>query len=48
MYTVTVLNLITKQTFDKIFSSPYLARKFISKCKYSKRVRVIGTSGFVG
>lgn len=28
-------------TFRKEFSSPYFLRKFIIKCKYSKRIRVI-------
>lgn len=45
MYEVTVLNLISNMTFTKTFSSPYLAQAFIRKCKYSKKVRVIATSG---
>ena len=28
-------------TFRKEFSSPYFLRKFIIKCRYSKRIRVI-------
>lgn len=48
MYEVTVLNLLTKATFIKTFASPYLARKFLAKAKRSKKIRVIGTSGFIG
>lgn len=48
MYEVTVLNLLTEVTFIKSFTSPYLARKFMAKAKRSKKIRVIGTSGFIG
>lgn len=48
MYEVTVLNLLTKATFIKTFASPFLARKFLAKAKRSKKIRVIGTSGFIG
>ena len=48
MYEVTVLNLLTNATFIKQFSSPFLARKFLAKAKHSKKIRVIGTSGFIG
>lgn len=45
MYEVTILNLVSKTTFIRQFESPYLAQKFIRKCRYSKKVRVIATSG---
>lgn len=47
MYEVLVLDLIRNITFTKTFSSPFLARKFINKCKYSRKVRVIGTTGLI-
>lgn len=46
MYAVEVMDLIRKVTFTKHFSSPYLARNFVKKLKYSKKLRVISTSGF--
>ena len=47
MYEVTVLNLKSGVSFVHNFASPYLAQKFINKCKRSKTVRVIATSGIV-
>ena len=41
MFTVYCLNLKTKEIFDKKFDSPYLCRKFINKCRHSKKVKVI-------
>ena len=46
MYSVTVMNLKTKTQFVKEFASIFLAKKFVNKCKYSKTVRVVETSGF--
>ena len=46
MYSVTVLNLKSNSQFVKTFTSLFLAQKFVNKCKYSKKVRVIETSGF--
>ena len=47
MYEVTVLNLKSGMSFVRNFASPYLAKKFINKCKRSKAVRVIATSGII-
>lgn len=47
MYEVTVLNLKSNLTFVKQFASPYLARKFINKCRRSKTVRVVATTGII-
>lgn len=41
VYTVRCINE-KGQSFDKKFSSPYLMRKFINKCKYSKKIEVVG------
>lgn len=43
MITITLRNLKTGEVFDKVFTSPYLARVFVNKCRFSKKVRVIGT-----
>lgn len=42
MYTVTLLDLKSNKRFEKFFNSPYLMNKFINKCKYSKKIKVIG------
>lgn len=34
-------NLLTDELFRKEFESPYLLRKFIRKCSFSKRVKVL-------
>lgn len=34
------------ERFKKEFSSPYLLNKFINKCKYSKKIEIIGTLYF--
>lgn len=40
MYEVTCLNLITNQEFIKEFEFYGQFRKFINKCKYSKKIKV--------
>lgn len=47
MYEVTILNVKSGVSFVRQFTSPYLAQKFINKCKRSKTVRVIATSGIL-
>lgn len=32
------------EQFEKEFDSPFIARNFYLKCKYSKRVRIISVS----
>jgi len=31
------------ERFEKEFPSPYLMDKFIKKCKYSKKITIVGT-----
>lgn len=47
MYEVTILNVKSGVSFVRQFTSPYLAQNFINKCKRSKTVRVIATSGIL-
>lgn len=35
-------NLENGETFTKIFDSQYLMEKFLTKCRYSKRIQSIG------
>lgn len=41
MYEINLLVIENNKTFTKIFWSEYLMRKFINKCKYSKKLKVI-------
>lgn len=43
---LTIYNLITKQTFTKVFDDLYRVRDFVRKCKYSKKIRIIGQTGY--
>lgn len=45
MMTVTLLNLATNKTFEKEFDIFEDLRKFLIKCKYSKKVKVISYTG---
>jgi len=38
---VTLRNLKTNKIFTKKFTSEYLARKFILKCRHSEKVEII-------
>ena len=40
MYEVGCLDLITGKHFYLSFSSLFIARKFINKCKYSKKIKI--------
>ncbi len=42
MYTITCLTLDRHTTFDKEFNDIKLAHNFVNKCKYSKKIKVIG------
>ena len=44
MYEVELLNLETKVIFTKIFWIEQLKNKFIRKCKYSKKLKVLGVA----
>lgn len=41
MFTVDLLNVATGKEFKKVFDSPYLLNKFLNKCRFSKRVKVL-------
>ena len=43
MYELTCLNLDNNKTFKKVFYNVIAKDYFIKKCKYSKRIRVLGT-----
>lgn len=46
MYEVELLNLETKVIFTKVFWDKQLKNKFIRKCKYSKKLKVLGVSDY--
>lgn len=41
MYEVRLLNLPNGEKFSKLFNSEYLMNKFVNKCKYSKKLKII-------
>jgi hypothetical protein len=43
---LTMLNLTTNKTFTLNFSDLYRLRDFVRKCKYSKKVKIIGQFGY--
>lgn len=45
MIEVCLVNLKTRQKFTKEFTSPFLARKFLNKVKYSKKLAVVSVFG---
>ncbi len=42
MSILIIQNIITGERFEECFDSEYLKEKYKNKCKYSKRIRVIG------
>ena len=46
MFSIELLNLKTNVCFSKTFNSLYLAERFLNKAKRSKKLRVLGTTGF--
>lgn len=44
MYICYFKDLIEDRIFSKKFDSPYLMNKFLTKCRYSKKIRCIGKS----
>ena len=42
MWRVFLLNMKTNEEFYKDFDSPYLMNQFLTKCRYSKKVRTLG------
>lgn len=42
MYKCYFKNLENNQEFSKIFDSPYLMNQFLIKCRYSKRIKLLG------
>ena len=43
-YVVFLKNLISGETFEKEFTSPYFMNQVKTKCRYSKKIRCIGTT----
>lgn len=41
MYELIILDLTTNKKFSKVFTSEYLKNRFKSKCKYSKKLKII-------
>lgn len=41
MYDVTFYVIESKRTVTKKFSSPYLARRFVNKLKFSKKCKLL-------
>ena len=41
MYELNILDLTQNRTFKKYFNSEFLMNKFINKCKYSKKIKII-------
>jgi hypothetical protein len=41
MYKLDIINLESNKRFIKNFDSVYLMNKFLNKCKYSKRIKVV-------
>ena len=46
MLEVTLINLKTGERFTKSFDSLFLCKKFVEKCRYSKKVSVIWHPNF--
>lgn len=42
MYKVILKNLQNNKVFEKFFENPYLLNKFKNKCRFSKKVEIIG------
>lgn len=42
MYKCYFRNLENNKEFSKVFESPYLMNQFLTKCRYSKRIRLLG------
>ena len=41
MYEVILINMETGKRFVKSFDSLFLCKKFVNKCKYSRKVKVV-------
>lgn len=41
MYIINILDINTNKTFKKEFNNEYFMRKFVKKCKYSKKLKII-------
>lgn len=44
MYICYFKDLVNDREFCKKFSSPYLMNQFLTKCRYSKKIRFLGSS----
>lgn len=45
---VTCRNLKTSEVFTLPFNNEYSVRKFVRKCKFSKKVRILGVDNIHG
>jgi len=43
MYICYFKNLINGEIFSKEFDSPYKMNKFLTKCRYSKKIQSLGS-----
>lgn len=41
-YLITIINIESKQMFEKYIKNEYFLNKFKNKCKYSKKIKIIG------
>ncbi len=46
MYIIKLLDIRTKNSFEKVFTSFYLYNKFLQKLRYSKKLMILSTSKF--
>lgn len=46
MYIIKLLDIRTKNNFEKVFTSFYLYNKFLQKLRYSKKLMILSTSKF--
>lgn len=46
MFILTILNVKTNKTFEKIFYDYYTYKRFINKAKYSKLIKIISCQDF--
>lgn len=41
-------NLKTGEIFTKVFKSPYMKNQFLTKCRYSKKIKSLGCVPYYG
>lgn len=48
MFKCYFMNLKTGEIFTKEFDSPYLMKQFLTKCRYSKKIKSLGSVSVYG